>query len=175
MSWYAQEKAKLEDRDKNGKNWIERLPKCPASLKQIRIESEIMLPSGCSYYEERIFFESPNPEEWDLTWDWKFEITQILGILRCGKKYHPGGEYELRTKDTSKYDGHGNQCIYDKRGDLIREIPTAGTVDWVGPNDDKLGHSVADVVQFENAVRIDSLCGVNGKYVRMYYEVRPSW
>ena len=118
---------------------------------------------------------SPDLSEWTLTPDIVFEATQILGLLSCGMRYHPVGRYELRTRDTSKYEGHGNQCIYDSEGNLIREIPTAGTVDWVGPGGSKIEHRTADVIQFENAVRIDSACGGNGKYIRMYYEVRPSW
>ena len=175
MKWFEQEKAKLEDRDENGKNWIEKLPKCPNALRKIMRLFRTTLPSGCTYYVERLTFASPDLSEWTLTPDIVFEATQILGLLSCGMRYHPVGRYELRTRDTSKYEGHGNQCIYDNEGNLIREIPTAGTVDWVGPGGLKIEHRNADVLQFENAVRIDSACGGNGKYVRMYYEVRPSW
>ena len=175
MKWFEQEKTKLEDRDENGKNWIEKLPKCPNALRKIMRLFRTTLPSGCTCYVERSTFVSPDLSEWTLTPDIVFEATQILGLLSCGMRYHPVGRYGLRTRDTSKYEGHGNQCIYDNEGNLIREIPTAGTVDWVGPGGLKIEHRNADVLQFENAVRIDSACGGNGKYVRMYYEVRPSW
>ena len=89
-------------------------------------------------------------------------------------RFHPNGVFELRTRDTSKYDGHGNQCVYDSNGILIREIPAAGTVDWSGPGIWG-SHGSSDVNPFTTAVEIDQRCGGNGKYVRMYYEVRPSW
>ena len=174
MSWYAQEKAKLDERDENGKNWIERLPKCPEKL--IKKESIITTPLGenCFYVEIRTIFASPDEKEWSFSTPKTFELTQIIGELYCGMRFHPNGVFELRTRDTSKYDGHGNQCVYDSNGILIREIPAAGTVDWSGPGIWG-SHGSSDVNPFTTAVEIDQRCGGNGKYVRMYYEVRPSW
>ena len=175
MSWYAQEKAKLDDRDENGKNWIERLPKCPGQLKKKESVLATPIGDGCFYIEVRMLFVSPDENEWLLTNEYKFEITQIYGTFSCGVRYHPKGEFELRTKDPSKYDGHGNQCIYDSNGALMREIPSAGSVDWASPEGDVGLHRTADVFPFEDAVALDRVCGGSGKYVKMYYEVRPSW
>ncbi|MGN0883956.1 MAG: RHS repeat domain-containing protein, partial [Candidatus Spyradosoma sp.] len=172
MAWYSREKAKLEDRDESGKNWVERLPRCPSRLLKEEAREVVPMGESCFYIREYIGFKSPDENEWSFTNPLFFEITQIIGELLCGMRYHPKGVFELRTKDTSKYDGHGNQCIYDSEGILIQEIPSAGTVDWSGPGGN---HLEVDVSPFKTAVEIDRNCGGKGRYVNMYYEVRPSW
>jgi hypothetical protein len=99
---------------------------------------------------------------------WYFGITQFLG------NYHPGGEYELRTKDPAKYGGNGNQCVYDKCGKLITEQPGAGTADWSSPEGKGNSHIRDDVKPFDDARYLESACGFSG-CINKYYEVRPSW
>ena len=99
---------------------------------------------------------------------WYFGITQFWG------NYHPGGEYELRTKDPAKYGGNGNQCVYDKCGKLITDQPGAGTVDWSSPEGEGHSHIRDDVKPFEDARYLESVCGLSG-CINKYYEVRPSW
>ena len=135
----------------------------------------VQCPPGGVYYKETVTFNPPDEKEWLITNKFKFEITQIYGVLSCGVRYHPKGVLELRTKDPGKYEGHGNQCIYDSHGTLIREIPSAGSVDWGSPEKEVGLHRTADVFPFEDAVALDRVCGGNGKYVKMYYDVRPSW
>ncbi len=52
---------------------------------------------------------------------------------------------------------------------------SAGSVDWGSPEKEVGLHRTADVFPFEDAVALDRVCGGNGKYVKMYYDVRPSW
>ena len=147
--WYEGEKRRLLNKDEQGKNWVERLPHCPNELKK----------DGSG-------FTSPDSSEWSMTW--YFGITQFLG------NYHPGGEYELRTKDPAKYGGNGNQCVYDKCGKLITDQPGAGTVDWSSPEGEGHSHIRDDVKPFEDARYLESVCGLSG-CINKYYEVRPSW
>ena len=77
--------------------------------------------------------------------------------------------YELRTKNPEKYNNSGNQCIYDKKGTLCTNIPTAGTADKISPNFSTGQHYNIDVVPFDLAK------GLGFSYVEKYYEVRPIW
>jgi hypothetical protein len=147
--WYEGEKRRLLNKDEQGKNWVERLPHCPNELKK----------DGSG-------FTSPDSSEWSMTW--YFGITQFFG------NYHPGGEYELRTKDPAKYGGNGNQCVYDKCGKLITEQPGAGTADWSSPEGKGNSHIRDDVKPFDDARYLESVCGLSG-CINKYYEVRPSW
>ena len=147
--WYEGEKRRLLNKDEQGKNWVERLPHCPNELKK----------DGSG-------FTSPDSSEWSMTW--YFGVTQFWG------NYHPGGEYELRTKDPAKYGGNGNQCVYDKCGKLITEQPGAGTADWSSPEGKGNSHIRDDVKPFDDARYLESVCGLSG-CINKYYEVRPSW
>lgn len=92
----------------------------------------------------------------------KFAFTQWWA------NYHPGGEYELRTADPSKYGGSGQQCIYDKQGKLMTKIPAAGTADKSSPNAPNNTHIRDDVEPYDLARELGRI------YVERYYEVRPS-
>ena len=83
-------------------------------------------------------------------------------------KYHPGGAIEIRGGGgPGAKNGHGNQCVYDECGKLIKTIPTAGTADWKSPDlfGDK-DHNVNDVDPFNLALEFNE--------VEEYYKVRPS-
>ena len=147
--WYENEKQRLSHRDANGKNWVERLPHCPKELKRDGDD-----------------FVSPDQNEWKKTW--YFFITQFLW------NYHPGGKYELRTRDPGKYGGSGNQCIYDECGKLITSQPGAGTADYSSPEGDR-NHIKDDVDPFDDARYLDQHSGGGNQYIKKYYEVRPSW
>ena len=150
--WYNNEKKNLENRDRNGMNWVDRLPECPKELDKIGDN-----------------FVSPNSKEWKMSGK---EGTSML------RHFHPGGAFELRTADSSKYGGAGNQCVYDSCGKLMMDLPSSGTVDFVSPTGDIgsiIGHFAADVAPFILARIIDNKIGDGSmKYVRRYYEVRPS-
>ena len=77
--WYETEKKKLEERDVNGKNWVDRLPECPKKLAK----------AGDG-------FASPNPEEWEMSGFWGDLVLPF---------FHSDGVHELRTKDPAKYGG----------------------------------------------------------------------
>ena len=169
--WYNVEKKILAE-----ENWVSSLPKCPKKLAVTTVTVK--------YYEhgevidQRTVFvkASPNGSEWLLTSLVEFYGAQLFGVLKTGAAFHPEGRFELRTKDPQKYNGHGNQCIYDKCGNLLTEIPSAGSVDYASPNGSRKEHVLNDVDPFVWARKLDSECGGGeSKWVRKYYEVRPAW
>ena len=170
-SWYSQEIKRLETLDNDGQSWVDRLKPCPPSLKCKCVSYAYQFPgemAGAVNEGTRLSFESPDPSEWELN-NLGFKIVNALG------HYHPGGAYELRTRDPSKYGGNGNQCIYDENGYLMTNIPAAGTADWSSPNSGNIaGHRKNDVAPFDLARKIDLECDGKGEYVIKYYEVRPS-
>ena len=146
-------------------NWVSQLPSCPSELAKITRESISFIAGAFvkNSYEE---FVSPDYKEW--------QMSETFGFTQIWSNFHPNGVYELRTKDPSKYAGHGNQCIYDKCGKLITEMPSAGTVDKTSSNYNVSNHQNDDVHPFYWAQDLDECCGGNGHYVKKYYEVRPS-
>jgi hypothetical protein len=84
-----------------------------------------MIPSPSAYYDEPLLdltytekvFTNPDPQVWDGP-----------AALNNAGKYHPGGVWELRS--SQEINGHGQQCIYDKNGDLIKSGFGAGSADW---------------------------------------------
>jgi hypothetical protein len=107
------------------------------------------------------------PKGWEL-------VNGIVSTFTL-PKYHPGGEYDLRTP---KADGKpGQQCIYDKNGKLINKGPAAGTPDRRGPgawggND----HMQQDGTPYELALQLDcsdpSNPNTDGEHYKKYMEVR---
>jgi hypothetical protein len=85
--------------------------------------------------------------------------------------YHPGAAYDLRTKDPTKYGGHGQQCTYDKNGKLITHGPGAGTPDFGSPNATPNVHKKEDYLPYDWCLELDG--GKPGKYCEMYRTVRP--
>ena len=164
--WYDREKLKLsKDIDVDGHNWVQRLRHCPERLRK----TICVVVSGNDHVVTFDCYVSPDPTEWVLTPSLIFSITQGWG------DFHPGGVYELRTKKTSDYGGHGNQCIYDHCGELLTGYPGGGTVDWISPINDRDRHGDEDVRPYNEARDLDRCCGGNGIYSKKYYEVRPSW
>jgi hypothetical protein len=89
--------------------------------------------------------------------------------------HHPGGEYDLRQAGK---DGHGQQCVYDKKGKLITEAPGAGTPDISSPTSISgfFGHMKFDVAPFEDAKVLDGDGNhprKDGVYLSKYMTVRP--
>ncbi len=114
---------------------------------------------------------TPCPPKYDNYDKNNWEASGIEFAL-VGPLYHPGGKYELRSKNPTK-NGHGNQCVYDKCGNLILTLGTAGTADYFTPNGQFDKHQIYDVDPF-NIINLLSLLGINVKeYLKKYYKVRP--
>jgi hypothetical protein len=81
--------------------------------------------------------------------------------------YHPGADVCIRSKIQGSGDPAepGQQCCYDKNGELITRGAGAGTPDKVSPDCDgdfehimqTSGHQVEDVLPFDRAVELDQL------------------
>jgi hypothetical protein len=97
-------------------------------------------------------------------------------------KYHPGACFEIRTKSGTAT-GAGQQCTYDRNGDLITGGLAAGTPDrvnvpywvWYYPASgwNKLtdeGHIGHDVSPFDMALQLDGAAA--GEHVKLYLSVR---
>lgn len=120
--------------------WWKDLPKCPSKLC-IRKDGT---PAN------------PDPSTW--TQPWKPPTLKL---------YHPGGVFEMRSISA---DGHGNQCVYDARGNLLYGPPSGGTVDWQTPN------NLFNMIwwHWPHDVNTYNLAEGLGR-VEDYYRVRPSW
>ena len=81
--------------------------------------------------------------------------------------FHNGASYELRSLAGKSGSPHGNQCTYDKNGNLIKNMPAAGSADLYGPNNDFRKHQDHDVATYKLADKL--------KRVEDYYSVRPIW
>ena len=83
--------------------------------------------------------------------------------------YHGSGpEWQMRSLPTPS--GHGNQCMYDAVGSLIRGIPAAGSADFVSPDGPggvwgTDGHRQHDVLPYNLAEKLGR--------VDDYFIVRP--
>lgn len=125
--------------ERNRGAWWTRLPRCPSKL--------CIKKDGTP--------ANPDSSKWK-------DPSRGGRIL---SKYHPGGVFEMRSLPV---DGHGNQCVYDEKGDVLIGPPSGGTVDWASPGWTYLwGHRPHDVHTYELAVRL--------AMVKDYYSVRPSW
>lgn len=106
---------------------------------------------------------NPNPDVWSDP-NQNVVGTVILWL------FHPGSKYEIRTVKGAPGAPHGNQCTYDRSGDLITTIPAAGTADLYGPNNGREGfenHQTHDVATYRLAARLDREDD--------YYTYRPIW
>ena len=171
-AWYREEKAELA---KTG--WAWDLPACPCSISRLecRPAKEVPFQGGRIRIPATTVtvFDQYDHDKWELsmvsslgedvgTW-WKLGYTI---------DYHSGGVYELRQITT----GSGQQCVYDKQGELITHGVGAGSADKVGPNHSKFGHFDADVEPFAWALELDGCKRrpkASGLYYRKTLEVRP--
>ena len=80
------------------------------------------------------------------------------------KWYHPGATYEFRSRPNSA--GNTNQCTYDNNGNIIRNLPAAGSADYAHSEwGNKINHYNHDVKPYELAEKLGR--------IRDYYKVRP--
>ena len=120
--------------------WWEQLPKCPCKI--------------CVQNGEPT---NPDPNVWD-------DPTSAGIIVLI---FHPGASFEMRTREGTSPDEHGNQCTYDNLGNLITRIPSAGSSDLFSPNDAFWHHQNEDVRTYLYARYLGR--------VAEYYSVRPIW
>ncbi|MDD2600142.1 MAG: RHS repeat-associated core domain-containing protein [Kiritimatiellae bacterium] len=125
--------------EKKQENWWTKLPKCP---KELHCNSKTGKPAN------------PNSSIWT--------DPQKLNYI-SSRLYHPGGAYEMRTKAS----GNGNQCIYNKNLKVMRNIPAAGSADWVNPTHNRQDHYLHDVDTYNSAKRLNR--------INDYYQFRPIW
>ncbi len=120
------------------KGFWKALPKCPRRI--------------C--IDEKNRPENPDPTKW----------ANPAKMNPVTRHFHPNGVFEMRTKAT----GRGNQCIYDKDGVIMRNIPSAGTADLYSPNGGGFTqHQEHDVKTFNLAKKLGR--------IRDYYSVREIW
>ena len=175
--WFFKEYEEIYD--SNGEflpfSWIAEIIKegklCPKEIRLITKNNKII---PCKPYPSLGF----RLDDW--------ESPTLLG--QFGKRFHPKGEYEMRSKPT-RYFHSSNQCIYDCNGSLIFDYQTnnvtVGTADrfattwWLYL---KIAHLFNDLDPFILAERLDGnkinrLWGhiyFHGMFSQMYYDVRPS-
>ncbi len=78
--------------------------------------------------------------------------------------FHEGASWEARSNTTTG--GHSNQCTYDRNGDLILNIPSAGSADFRACNSQSCeGHYAHDVLTYQLAKKL--------KRINDYFDVRP--
>ncbi len=178
LAWYSKEK--------DANFWFNDIKECPKQLPLGCIEVpyyktleyrlwQINHPHETALWPEKITvqtFVSPDEDEW--------ELVELIGENQhfFGDFFHPSGVYELRSKKVNpkliyrlpdgKYAVSGNQCIYDAKGRLCTEIPTAGTIDKVSPLFSIPGHFLNDVLPFLAAKFLGE------EYIKLYYIARPS-
>lgn len=93
------------------------------------------------------------------------------GLSEASQEFHPGAQWCMRSKS---YDGHAQQCCFDKSGNLIKSGLGAGTPDreaasfWNGI---WISHYRHDVRPYNWADEFDG--GKLGPYLKKYLEVRP--
>lgn len=153
LSWYEKE---------TDTTWTTDLPPCPIKLVQDPQTREWKIPD--TYPPER-----------------KHELNKPGPLTPFEIKYHPGAEWQIRSKQ-KKGSKHGQQCCYTLDGNLIEYDRTnpektigAGTPDKVSPTNVKTwwAHQEIDVWPFDWAYELDTRYGGGYKYRKMYMEVRP--
>lgn len=96
--------------------------------------------------------------------------SQWLAVKKANREHKPG-VWEIRSVTVGE---SSNQCVYDAQGNIMLEIPAAGSADrFACPHLGKCwDHTWHDLEPWLKAKSLDSQCGVD-KYKKMYYEVRP--
>jgi RHS repeat-associated protein len=112
QKWFEEEYSKIYDEHGNIRSdaWIHKLKPCPNKVKIVTYRLRHM--NGDKTPEWRTHKRIIVPPGWN----------QGSFFFLYAHRYHPGGEYEIR-EDVQDVDGvkHGNQCIYDKCGNLLGE------------------------------------------------------
>lgn len=127
--------------------------------------------TGNEYSNEQKFNQWLKLEEADT--DWLYQLPKcpdricIVGgkpkkcdhsdwgdIGKADKDFHPGAKWCMRSKEFGK---SAQQCCYDENGDLLKDLPAAGTPDRVAAsagNSLFLGHYGHDVEPYIFAERL---------------------
>lgn len=129
-------------------SWTNDLPDCPCKLDMSKATMRNLWMPG-----------NPDPEN--------FVGPTILNTIAT-RIFHPGAKWDLRSKAGEK---HGQQCCYDKNGELITHGLGAGTADKINPSTDKSGHFKDDVKPFKLAQACDN--DELGPATQKYIQVRP--
>jgi RHS repeat-associated protein len=149
---------------------IDDLPDCPCELDKCSKCVVTSSPSS-SLTGAQIITEFCAPEGWEL-------VPAIVSRSTL-PKFHPGGEYDLRTPKASGESGQ--QCIYDRGGKLITHGRGAGTPDGRGPGGAGAppfdnGHGSSDVEPYNWALELDDSDEANpdpnGEYYQKYMRAR---
>lgn len=119
-----------------GLGWLANLPNCPCTICCKGKKD------GC---EESDFV---NPDE---------DVWKGPQGITGGDEFHPGAVSEIRSKNSYPPEGSGQQCTYDKNGQLITHGAGAGTPDRrhsLTPTN-PLGHFKHDVAPYLLAKEFD--------------------
>jgi len=150
LKWYKKAKKDMK--------WTETLSDCPCNLNTTTCTAvAVNMEGGFSYTVTKFIA----PEGWELVGD-------------PSEKNHPGGYYDLRRSEG----GHGQQCVYDKEGQLITHGLGMGTADFSYPSWRNLwsDHVNNDVSPYDIALFLDgdpNHPNEKGEYYNKYIEVRP--
>lgn len=171
LAWIAKERAELA-------TWISKIEPCPCSLAcTVKFECNKCSSNGV---KRKINHTQKYRSCPYLPRGWAFEGTDILG-------YHPDPNRQIGIRTTNCESGTctpGNQCSYDRNGNLITSPPGAGSADryagfcpgrwddwrsWFGTLNPL--HMLGDVKPFDCAVELQKELGIPA--IAFYYTVRP--
>jgi RHS repeat-associated protein len=154
MKWYD---------DNQDTSWVKVLPPCPCCIM-----GRVWARKGSrdmTRFEIVPGIVNPDTNVWDDPKSWQLTFFRIFVV-----DFHPGATYDMRTTDKPEYNGAGQQCTYDDKGNLITHGPGAGTADK-GSASNRGAHMREDVDPFKWALELDG--GKPGRYVDMYISRRP--
>jgi|GEM_PF-3548001 len=109
-----------------------------ASLRSRGVRPERRVGRVMRYTDSQVFDEWLRLERANI--DWLAELVPCpRRVEMCesptwaepsaANSQHPGGV--LATRSTPTEGGHANQCVYDENGDIMTNIPAAGSADYV--------------------------------------------
>ena len=161
--WYLNAYNEIYDDNGNIKDdsWILKLTPCPYKIDVKHQTVKMITSAGVIYLYETYLGYDRN--EWNE--GVFFPFTRDT--------YHPGGVYELRSRNP--IDGHGNQCVYDSCGNILFSKPGAGSADYSVPELPwPTKHRENDVIPYniiiylkKKGIKVDAM-------IEKYYNVRPS-
>ena len=140
--------------------WLEALPDCPCTVQEAEANPEINDPAASGRGMENVLLPNrrfglqPNSfaaSSGECT-PTRFKESSLIHSNVLLPYFHPGAETEFRSAEPIEYQTQhgkvmniGQQCTYDKQGELITEGPGAGTPDSVSPEHNTKGHYIQDV------------------------------